>query len=61
MFRRCRRGRCEWRARDDPPGNVIRVEACVGHWHGATPGNSTTHIAVTEGDTDWGEHLTDDE
>jgi quercetin dioxygenase-like cupin family protein len=43
------------------PGDVIRIEAGEEHWHGATPGNFMTHIAVTEGDTDWGSHLTEDE
>lgn len=31
------------------------------HWHGATPDNFMTHIAITEGETDWGDHLGDDE
>lgn len=39
------------------PGDVIRIEAGEEHWHGATPGNFMTHIAVTEGDTEWGKHL----
>lgn len=43
------------------PGDAIRIEAGEEHWHGATPGNFMTHIAITEGDTEWGAHLTDDE
>jgi quercetin dioxygenase-like cupin family protein len=31
------------------------------HWHGATPNSFMTHLALTEGDNEWGEHLTDDE
>lgn len=42
-------------------GDVIRIEAGEEHWHGATPDNFMTHIAITEGDTEWGEHLADDE
>lgn len=43
------------------PGDVIRIEAGEEHWHGAGPTNLMTHLAITEGDTVWGEHLTDDE
>lgn len=43
------------------PGDVIRIEGGEWHWHGATPVHFMTHIAVTEGDTEWGEHLTDAE
>ena len=43
------------------PGDVIRIEAGEEHWHGAAPDKFMTHIAVTEGETDWGDHLTEDE
>ena len=43
------------------PGDVIRIAGGEEHWHGGTPTNFMTHIAITEGDTVWGEHLTDDE
>ena len=43
------------------PGDVIRIGGGEEHWHGATPDRFMTHIAITEGDTNWGEHLTDDE
>lgn len=36
-----------------PPGEV--------HWHGAAPGTIMTHIAVSDGTTEWHEHVTDDE
>ena len=31
------------------------------HWHGAAPGAFMTHIAVTDGETEWGEQVTDRE
>jgi quercetin dioxygenase-like cupin family protein len=43
------------------PGDMISIDAGEEHWHGATPDNNMTHIAVTEGDTDWGDHLTAEE
>ena len=43
------------------PGDVIRIAGDEEHWHGAAPDRFMTHIAITEGDTNWGEHLTDDE
>ena len=43
------------------PGDVIRVAPDEEHWHGATPDNFMTHLALTEGDTQWGDHLTDAE
>lgn len=43
------------------PGDVIRVAADEEHWHGAAPDRFMTHIAITEGQTEWGDHLTDTE
>jgi quercetin dioxygenase-like cupin family protein len=43
------------------PGDVVRVSGGEEHWHGATCDNLMTHIAITEGDTEWGDHLTDTE
>jgi quercetin dioxygenase-like cupin family protein len=43
------------------PGDVIRITGGEEHWHGAAPGRFMTHIALTEGDTEWHDHLTDDE
>ena len=28
------------------------------HWHGAAPDHFMAHLAFTEGQTEWGEHLT---
>ena len=43
------------------PGDVIVTPPGEGHWHGATHVTFMTHLALTEGDTEWGEHLTDAE
>jgi quercetin dioxygenase-like cupin family protein len=43
------------------PGDVVRIAGGEEHWHGAAPSHFMTHLAVTEGDTIWGEHLTDEE
>jgi quercetin dioxygenase-like cupin family protein len=31
------------------------------HWHGAAPDHFMTHLAVSEGDAEWGDHVSDDE
>jgi quercetin dioxygenase-like cupin family protein len=43
------------------PGDVIRINGGEEHWHGATAENFMLHLAITEGDTVWGNHLTDEE
>jgi quercetin dioxygenase-like cupin family protein len=43
------------------PGDVIRISGGEEHWHGATVENLMLHLAITEGDTVWGDHLTDEE
>jgi quercetin dioxygenase-like cupin family protein len=43
------------------PGDVVHTPAEEWHWHGATPHHLMTHISMTEGDVDWGEHVTDAE
>ena len=41
------------------PGDVVWISAGEWHWHGAAPDHFMTHLAVTEGDTEWGEHVDD--
>ncbi|MCA9325166.1 cupin domain-containing protein [Candidatus Saccharibacteria bacterium] len=48
------------------PGDVIWTEPGEEHWHGATSGQSMTHLAIQEVDeqgnfADWQEHVTDEE
>lgn len=35
------------------PGDVVAVTGGIRHIHGAAPGHSAVHIAVTEGETVW--------
>lgn len=43
------------------PGDVVDISADEWHWHGAAPDHFMTHLSLTEGDTEWGEHVTDAE
>ncbi len=43
------------------PGDIIHAPADEWHWHGAAPDHFMTHLTVTEGDAQWGDHVTDDE
>jgi quercetin dioxygenase-like cupin family protein len=59
-------GRGLVQARGEPivairPGDTIHAPADEWHWHGATPDRSMTHLSITEGEAQWGEHVTDDE
>jgi quercetin dioxygenase-like cupin family protein len=42
-------------------GGVVFAPANEWHWHGASPDHFMTHLAVTEGNAEWGEHVTDAE
>ena len=42
-------------------GDVIHRPADEWHWHGATPVQFMTHLSMTEGAAEWGEHVTDAE
>ena len=43
------------------PGVTVWTPPTQRHWHGAVPDHFMAHLAFTEGDTEWGDHLTDDE
>ena len=43
------------------PGDVIRAPAGEWHWHGATSDHFMSHLSITEGDAEWGDHVTDAE
>jgi quercetin dioxygenase-like cupin family protein len=43
------------------PGDVVSTPAEEWHWHGAAPDRFMTHLAITGGDAEWGEHVTDAE
>ena len=40
-------------------GDTIHTPADEWHWHGAAPDHFMTHLSMTEGDAQWGEHVTD--
>ena len=42
-------------------GDVIKIPANVKHWHGATADNMLAHIAISLGNAQWLEPVTDDE
>src|SRR5215217_6846145 len=48
-------------------GDIITTPPDQWHWHGAAPDHYMTHLSITEApgdqrpETDWGEHVTDDE
>jgi quercetin dioxygenase-like cupin family protein len=43
------------------PGEVVVTPDEEWHWHGAAHNHLMTHLAVSEGDIEWGEHVTDDQ
>jgi quercetin dioxygenase-like cupin family protein len=43
------------------PGDIVDITSNEWHWHGAAPDHLMTHLSLTEGDTEWGEHVTDAE
>ena len=51
--------------REIRPGDVVWIPPNEKHWHGASPGNSMTHIAMQEAldgvYSTWMEHVTDEE
>jgi quercetin dioxygenase-like cupin family protein len=42
-------------------GDSVFFPANEWHWHGASPDHFMTHMAVTEGNTGWGDHVTEAE
>ena len=43
------------------PGDVVVTPTGQWHWHGATAHHTMTHLSITDGPAEWGEHVTDDE
>ena len=43
------------------PGDVVRTPSGEWHWHGAAPDHFMTHLSMTEGAPEWGDHVTDAE
>ncbi len=42
-------------------GDTARISSQEWHWHGAAPDKFMVHLAITEGETEWGEHVTEAE
>jgi quercetin dioxygenase-like cupin family protein len=42
-------------------GDTVFAPAGEWHWHGAAPNHLMTHLAMSEGEAEWGEHVTDRE
>ncbi len=43
------------------PGDVVFTPTGEWHWHGATPDKTMTHLSITDGPIEWGDHVTDAE
>ena len=43
------------------PGDVVTIAGGEWHWHGAARDRLMTHLSLTEGDTQWGDYVTDAE
>jgi quercetin dioxygenase-like cupin family protein len=43
------------------PGDVTFTPDGEWHWHGATPERTMTHLSITDGPAEWGDHVTDTE
>ncbi len=40
------------------PGDVVNIAGGEWHWHGAASDHLMTHLALTQGETEWGDHVT---
>lgn len=43
------------------PGDVVYTPDGEEHWHGATPEHFMSHLSITEGPPQWGDHVSDEE
>jgi quercetin dioxygenase-like cupin family protein len=42
------------------PGDTVFAPGGEWHWHGAAPDHFMTHLAISEGEAEWGEHVADE-
>ena len=62
----CDRGGGRVQSRGEPvvtirAGDVIHIPGGEWHWHGAAADHLMTHLSMSEGDAEWGEHVSDGE
>lgn len=43
------------------PGDVVEIHEGVKHWHGATKDSWFSHIAITKGESEWCEPVSDEQ
>lgn len=43
------------------PGDVVAIHEGVKHWHGATKSSWFSHIAITKGESEWCEPVSDEQ
>ena len=43
------------------PGDVVAIHEGVKHWHGATKNSWFSHIAITKGESEWCEPVSDEQ
>jgi quercetin dioxygenase-like cupin family protein len=43
------------------PGDTVFAPGGEWHWHGAAPDHFMTHLAISEGVPEWGDHVSDEE
>jgi quercetin dioxygenase-like cupin family protein len=43
------------------PGDVTHTPDGEWHWHGATADHTMTHLSITDGQAEWGDHVTEAE
>lgn len=43
------------------PGDVVAIHEGVKHWHGATKDSWFSHIAITKGESEWCEPVSDEQ
>jgi quercetin dioxygenase-like cupin family protein len=43
------------------PGDSVFAPGGEWHWHGAAPDHYMSHLAISEGEPDWSDHVSDDE
>lgn len=43
------------------PGDTVFAPGGEWHWYGAAPDHFMTHLAMSDGEAEWGEHVTNEQ